>query len=102
MKITRINDYIENVHEKFPEVSESDIKRILSYCWKMIYLYNNYGNDTLIKSPDLIFFIGKLTKNSLKNYITYRYKLARRIRFMFARKKENWDGYYYFTRTEKQ
>jgi len=34
MKITNVNDYVAKVHEKFPELSEEDIKRILVYGWK--------------------------------------------------------------------
>lgn len=102
MKLTTINDYVDVIQEKYPNVTISDIKRILNYCWKMIYLYNQQGNDVLIKNPDLVFFIGKLTKNSLKNYQVYKYKLARRIRFMFKRTKSKWDGYYYFARTRTQ
>ena len=32
--VKSINDYVESVHEKFPELSEKDIKRILVYGWK--------------------------------------------------------------------
>lgn len=102
MKIRTVNDYVDVIKEKYPEVSQKDIKRILNYCWKMIYLYNSGGNDTLVRFPDLLFFIGSLTKNSLKHFETYKRKLAMRIRFMFKRKKEKWDGYYYFARTKRQ
>jgi uncharacterized protein (DUF433 family) len=37
MKITTVNDYVDNVHEKYPELTREDVKRILVYCWKMIY-----------------------------------------------------------------
>jgi hypothetical protein len=36
MKITKIDDYVKMVHEKHPELSEDEIKRILVYGWKMI------------------------------------------------------------------
>lgn len=102
MEIKTINNYVDIIQDKFPEVSNSDIKRILNYCWKMIYLYNYNGNDILIKSPDLVFFLGYLTYNPLTNFNKYRMKLAKRIRFMFKRKKEKWDGYYYFALTKLQ
>lgn len=102
MKIKTVDDYVELISDKFPEVSYDDVKRILKYCWKMIYLYNSEGNDVLIKYPDLTFFTGKLTKSSMKNFETYKRKLARRIRFMFIRKREKWDGYFYFARTKSQ
>jgi len=36
MKITKINDYVDAVYEKHPELSKEEIKRILVYGWKMI------------------------------------------------------------------
>jgi hypothetical protein len=36
MKITKINDYVDAVHEKFPELTREEVKRILVYGWKMI------------------------------------------------------------------
>ena len=102
MKQTDINDYVDLVHEKFPELSRADVKRILVYGWKMVLQYTASGNDFLIKSPDLFFFIGCLTKNSLSNFKTYCFKLSRRIAFMFKRTKSEWDGYYYFARSENQ
>jgi len=36
MQIKNVNDYVDLVHEKFPELSKEEIKRILVYGWKMI------------------------------------------------------------------
>jgi len=36
MKITTIDDYVDMVHEFYPEFSKEEIKRILKYGWKMI------------------------------------------------------------------
>jgi hypothetical protein len=34
--ITKIDDYVDMVHEKHPELTRDEIKRILVYGWKMI------------------------------------------------------------------
>lgn len=102
MTIKKTDDYVERMHKKFPEVSQRDLKKILNYCWKMIYLYNTRGLDTLVKYPDLIFYIGKLRNSSLDHFKYYIHKLKKRIRYMFQRTKSEWDGYYYFTLTENQ
>jgi hypothetical protein len=47
-------------------------------------------------------FIGQLPKTGLQAFEKYKKKLARRIAFMFQRTKSEWDGYYYFSRTENQ
>ena len=102
MKITRVNDYIDKLSEQYPELTKDEIRRILVYGWKMILQYTSAGNDISILTPKMFFFIGKLQKNSLKNFKNYCYKLSKRIAYMFKRTKSEWDGYYYFTRSENQ
>ena len=102
MKLTNINDYVKMVHEKHPELSEEEIKRILVYGWKMILQYVSFGNDVQILSQKMFFFIGKIPTSALTVFNNYCYKLARRIQYMFKRTKSKWDGYYYFARTENQ
>lgn len=102
MKITKIDDYVKMVHEKHPELSEDEIKRILVYGWKMILQYVNSGNDISILSNNFFFFIGKIPSSALAVFNNYCYKLSKRIQYMFKRTKSKWDGYYYFARTENQ
>lgn len=104
MGIKNINDYVDEVQERFPGVSKADIKRILSYGWKSIYLHNMYGGDTLIKDDTInkyLFYIGRLTYDSIKHFFYYIKKLTIKFRVLFNRHK-NWDGYYYFSLSEKQ
>lgn len=102
MKQTDINDYVKQVHEKFPELTESEIKRILVYGWKMILQYISHKNDLHVRTKDFFCFIGRMPKDTLKMYETYKRKLANRIAYMFKRTEAKWDGYYYFSRTENQ
>lgn len=102
MKIKTVNDYVKAVHEQFPELSESEVKRILVYGWRMIMLYVRSGNDVSITTPKLFFYVGRLFKNSLHTFNNYCEKLSRKIEFMFKRTHVEWDGYYYFSRSENQ
>ena len=102
MKITKVNDYVDSVHEKFPELSREEIKRILVYGWKMILQYVRAGNDVSMMTNKEFMFIGTIPSNRLTVFKNYCYKLSRRIAYMFKRTKSKWDGYYYFTRSEKQ
>ena len=102
MKVKNVNDYVETVHEQFPELSEAEIKRILVYGWRMIMIYTRSGNDISIMTPKSFFYIGKLTKNSLRVFSNYCKKLSKKIEFMFKRTNSKWDGYYYFSRSENQ
>ena len=102
MKLTKIDDYVDAVWEKHPELSREEIKRILVYGWKMILQYKSFGNDIQILTNKFFFFIGQIPVSALAAFNTYCYKLAKRIQYMFIRTKSKWDGYYYFARTEKQ
>lgn len=102
MKITNVNDYVDEIQLKFPEFTKDEIKRILVYGWKQIIQYVSAGNDISILTPTFFFFIGDIPKNSLNAFKNYCYKLAKRIEYMFGRTRSKWDGYYYFTRSENQ
>ena len=102
MKITNVNDYVDSVHEKFPELTREEVKRILVYGWKMIIQYVSAGNDISMITNKEFLFIGRIPVNALSAFKTYCYKLSKRIAYMFQRTKSKWDGYYYFTRSETQ
>ena len=102
MKITKIDDYVDVICEKHPELSREEIKRILVYGWKMILQYVNFGNDIQILSKNVFLFIGIIPVSALAAFNTYCYKLSRRIQYMFKRTKSKWDKCYYFARTENQ
>lgn len=102
MKITKIEQYVDSVHEKFPELTRAEVKRILVYGWKMILQYVSAGNDIQIKNSKEFVFIGEIPHTGLSTFKNYCYKLAKRIAYMFQRTKSEWDGYYYFSRSEYQ
>lgn len=92
-----INDYIPALKQKFPYLQEQDIRTIVNYGWRMLYLANLAGCDTLLISQKYKYwmYIGDLCKSSLKHFNYYRRQLSRKIRFLYRRKKQPWDGYYY-------
>lgn len=102
MKITTVNDYVDKVHEDFPELTRDEVKRILLYGWKQILQYVVVGNEISIQAEKYFCFIGQIPQTGLGAFQKYCRKLANRIAYMFRRTKSEWDGYYYFTRSENQ
>lgn len=100
--VKTINDYIDKMCEMYPTIDKKDIKKILVYGWRQLYLMNAYGGDVCLKSKDYWSYIGTLKKDSLRWYHYYRKKLCVKIRVMYKRKKIPWDGYYYFALTDNQ
>lgn len=97
-----IKDYYEIVHSLFPDVTISDIKRILNFGWKSLYLHNSYGGDTLIRDNDMWCYIGFLKKDPIKHYLYYIKKTCVKLRVLYKRYKIPWDGYYYFALSNQQ
>lgn len=97
-----IKDYYDIIFQKYPTVHKNDIKRILNFSWKSLYLHNSYGGDTLLIDNDLWMYIGMLQKDSLKHFLYYIKKLTVKLRVLYKRKNIEWDGYYYFALTDKQ
>ncbi len=97
-----IKDYHEQIFNMFPTIPKSDIKRILTYSWKVLYLHNSYGGDTIIKDQNFWSYIGNLKRNPIEHFRYYIRKLAIRIRVLYRKRKIQWDGYYYFGLTKNQ
>ena len=53
-----IQDYYEAVCQEYPDIPESDIKRILNFGFKSLYLHNSYGGDVLVNRKDFWFYTG--------------------------------------------
>ena len=68
MAITRSSDYIKEINKLFPEVSEKDIKKIMEYGWRQLYLLNSYGGDTIITDKTFWMYVGKLTPDSFRHF----------------------------------
>lgn len=100
--MVNVKDYYEYIKEQFPEVTLKDIKRILNYGFKQLYLLNSFGGDLIIKDSDFWSYIGTLQNNSIKHFHYYKNKLTIRLRVLYKRKNIQWDGYYYFALSENQ
>ena len=99
---TKIQDYYDEVQKKFPTLLLKDIKTILSWTWKQLYLLNSYGGDTYLDTKYIWCYIGNLRGKLLDHYHYYRRKLAVKLRIKFIRNRIGWDGYYYFALRDKQ
>ena len=97
-----IKDYYSLINSIFPEIPEVDIKRILNFSWKSLYLHNSYGGDTFITDKDIWCYIGYLKRDSIKHFLYYIKKLTVKLRVLYKRLNIQWDGYYYFALSQWQ
>lgn len=102
MVLKTIQDYYDQICEEYPTIPKSDIKRILQYGFKSLYLHNSYGGDVLINRKGFWFYCGQLMNNSVRWFEYYKRKMRIKLRVMYKRKQIPWNGYYYFALSEKQ
>lgn len=95
-----IDDYYDQICNEFPNVPKSDIKRILQFGWKQLYLHNSYGCDVVLQRGKFWMYCGKLMKDSLEFFKYYKRKLKTKLRILYKRQRIQWDGYYYFSLTQ--
>lgn len=98
----RIQDYYEDIYKLYPTLPKQDIRRILLYGWKSFYLRNSCGGDVCLQHNGTWFYSGRLMVDSIKYYNYYRRKMIIKLRYIFKRKKIEWDEYYYFSLYPKQ
>lgn len=99
---TKISDYYPQIYKQFPKVPQEDIKRILTFAWKSVYLHNSYGGDLLVSGDSIWCYIGNLKNNPIQHFHYYIRKLITKIRVAYRREGSPWDGYYYFALSDKQ
>lgn len=100
--IKTITDYEDQICQMFPHIPKTDIRKILNYGWKQIYLCNSYGGDVCVTNNKFYFYCGKALIDPLKHFVYYTKKLLIKAITMYKRKKVKWDGYYYFSLTDPQ
>lgn len=102
MAVKHIEDYYDQIMEKFPDIKRDELDKMLKHCMQSMYMLIAYGADILLKSPLFTMYFGRHFKNDAlfhKYYLT-KWKIKRRIKW--RREKRQWDGYYYFHLTEEQ
>lgn len=102
IKYKTTKDYIESAKQLFPHVTKMDLKAILNYGFRTMYMLNSYGADTLITDSDTWIYIGQLMNDSIKYFHYYRFKMLKKLRLTYKIKKIQWDGYYYFALNQEE
>lgn len=102
--IKTVNDYYDKLYELYPTIRQEDIRIMIKYAWRCIYLLNYRKADICISSHTYKFWflIGTLTRSPLRHFSYYRRKVCIKLRILYNRTGQKWDGYYYFTLTRAE
>lgn len=104
MKVKYVKDYLDQVHERFPEMDKKEINKILLYGFKVFYALNNFGADIILSEKKYLKFLMYTGRLYNRFDLYYKYSLIKyavKYRIMDRRKKTEWDGYYYFGMTDE-
>ena len=104
MKIKYVEDYYNQVKERFPDLEMWEIEKILKHGFQSFFSLNGKGADIMIKSPHngFMMYFGKLffNKTISNKYADIKYRIKYRLKYKL--KNPVWDGNYYFGLTEAE
>jgi len=102
MEIRNPSDYYEQVHERFPDLTLIEIKKIVDFGLKSFCKHNRIGGDVLLKSKDITVYSGKVFSSNLVFYHYWRLKHKVKLRLKHRIAKPKFNGEYYFGLTQRE
>lgn len=93
-----INDFIDQVHEKFEDLTKVEIKKLLVHGFRRMHSSILYGCTISILTSQKIncqAYIGNLTLLPDKNILNYSIRKDKKLRKINQWKRPDFDGYYY-------
>lgn len=98
IKNITINDFLISVHEKFPELTITEIKKLLNHGFRRLHSAMRYGCAISINTRKFITctaYIGLLSLDPETQIKQYSIRRDRKLRKIEGWKKPPFDGYYY-------
>lgn len=96
MNIVYPDKYYSKIKEKFPELSEEQIKKIITYGVRSLYMMNAKGADIKVQQGRFFAYFGEIISNS-DLYMRYRkLKKTVKLRLLQMRNKVPYNGKCYF------
>lgn len=103
MKITNVNDYIDRIIEKHPELTKEQIKYILHVGMISFDTHLRRGYGIKLSSPKMRMYTGsKVTPDLNAQYKNTLKKIRRKAELRYRTDKKVFDGFYYFYLTEEK
>lgn len=97
-KDIRLYDFIDEVYEKFKELTKEEIKRLLLHGFRRLNSAMKFGCAITINTTKFIncyAYIGNLTLNPERQIKEYSIRRDRKLRKIEGWRKTPFDGYYY-------
>lgn len=96
MDIVYPDKYFDKIQEKFPELSEKQIKEIVYYGVRALFMMTYYNVDIKCQQGEFFAYFGEILQNK-DDYKKYRVlKKTALYRMLYSRAKTPYSGKYYF------
>lgn len=96
MDIVYPDKYFDKIQEKFPELSETQIKNIVYYGIRALYMMTYYNVDIKCQQREFFAYFGEILHKE-SEYMKYRkLKMTAKYRILYSREKKPYSGKYYF------
>lgn len=96
MDIVYPDKYFDKIKEKFPELSDAQIKNIVYYGIRALYMLTCYNVDIKCQQREFFAYFGEILSRA-EDYKKYRkLKLTAKYRVLYSRAKKPFSGKYYF------
>lgn len=102
MELVTCEKYYDKIKEKWPDLTNKQIDKIVKRGLTSLYLYNLYGGDVLFKHKKFTMYFGKLFYDNLIFYKYWKIKWKIKLRIKYKKHKTKYDGYYYFGLTDQE
>lgn len=105
IKDLTINDFMDEICEKFPALSKAELKRMVTYGFRRMHsalLWGCYVSIHTLRFGNCFAHIGKLYINPLKQIDEYSWRKDRKHRMIYSWKRQDYSGYYYIGLHAKQ
>ena len=96
MDLIHVEKYYPQIKERFPDLSEKQIDKIVKYGLKSFYLYTRSGADMLVRSNFFVAYFGHWFKSPKLMGGYRKLKWTIKYRIMYSREKIKFNGLYYF------
>ena len=100
MEIVKCDKYYDKVLERWPELTEKQVDKIVKHGLMKLYLYNLYGADVILRNNNYTMYFGKLFRKGLVFYKYWQIKWKIKLRIQYKQAKTKYSGYYYFGLTD--
>ena len=102
MIIKDLDDYLDDICQKYPKVPRHEIKRLLEYGFNTFYTLNKRGADVVIYNRSFAAYCGKMFLDSFKRLYYYNLKKRIKLRLLYRFNQETYSGSYFFGLTDAE